>query len=75
MFRKAVSTIEGVKAGERREVKALGERSGRTHPADAVFSYSLPFNLVAVIIMWPMRYILNPRWFHKLNGGVSQFAL
>ncbi|WVN87843.1 uncharacterized protein L203_103038 [Cryptococcus depauperatus CBS 7841] len=48
MFRKAVSTIEGVKA-------------------DAVFSYQLPFNVVAVVIMWPMRYILNPRWFHKVN--------
>lgn len=48
MFRKAVSTIEGVKA-------------------DAVFSYQLPFNLVAVVFMWPMYYILNPRWFHKLN--------
>ncbi|EIW66012.1 hypothetical protein TREMEDRAFT_74835 [Tremella mesenterica DSM 1558] len=48
MFRKAVSTIEGVKA-------------------DAVFSYQLPFNLVAVVFMWPMSYILNPRWFHKVN--------
>ncbi|WVQ81319.1 hypothetical protein IAT38_003442 [Cryptococcus sp. DSM 104549] len=48
MFRKAVSTIEGVKA-------------------DAVFSYQLPFNMVAVVLMWPMSYILNPRWFHKVN--------
>ena len=35
--------------------------------ADAVFSYQLPFNLVAVVVMWPMSYILSPRWFHKLN--------
>ncbi|KAK4684377.1 hypothetical protein P7C73_g5800, partial [Tremellales sp. Uapishka_1] len=48
MFRKAVATIEGVKA-------------------DAVFSYQLPFNLVALAFMWPMSYILNPRWFHKVN--------
>ncbi|OCF32424.1 hypothetical protein I316_05850 [Kwoniella heveanensis BCC8398] len=48
MFRKAVSTLEGVKA-------------------DAVFSYQLPFNLVAVVVMWPMSYILGPRWFHKVN--------
>ncbi|XAO25011.1 hypothetical protein I312_103820 [Cryptococcus bacillisporus CA1280] len=48
MFRKAVSTLEGVKA-------------------DAVFSYQLPFNLVAVIVMWPMRYVLSARWFHKVN--------
>lgn len=60
MFRKAVSTIEGVKA-------------------DAVFSYQLPFNLVAVVFMWPMSYILNPRWYvleliriKKLIGQVSQ---
>nr|ODO03889.1 hypothetical protein L204_00230 [Cryptococcus depauperatus CBS 7855] len=37
------------------------------HCPDAVFSYQLPFNVVAVVIMWPMRYILNPRWFHKVN--------
>ncbi|WVF65343.1 hypothetical protein IAT40_000069 [Kwoniella sp. CBS 6097] len=48
MFRKAVSTLEGVKA-------------------DAVFSYQLPFNLVAVVVMWPLSYILGPRWFHKVN--------
>ncbi|ORY33033.1 hypothetical protein BCR39DRAFT_520833 [Naematelia encephala] len=48
MFRKAVATIEGVKA-------------------DAVFSYQMPFNLVAVVFLWPMSYILSPRWFHKLN--------
>lgn len=33
-----------------------------------MFSYQLPFNIVAVIVMLPMSYILNPRWFHKLNG-------
>lgn len=36
---------------------------------DAVFSYQLPFNLVAVVFMWPMSYILSPRWFHKVNGA------
>ena len=29
---------------------------------DLVFSYLLPFNLVAVVFMWPISYILNPRW-------------
>lgn len=47
-------------------------QAGKTDIADAVFSYSLPFNLLAVIIMWPMRYILNPRWFHKLNGELPR---
>lgn len=60
MFRKAVATLEGVKAGTSAYVALLTK--------DAVFSYQLPFNLVAVIFMWPMSYILNPRWFHKLNG-------
>ncbi|ORX39230.1 hypothetical protein BD324DRAFT_618919 [Kockovaella imperatae] len=55
MFRKAVSTLEGVKA-------------------DAVFSYQLPFNLVAVVFMWPMSYILNPRWFHKLNVAMIRLS-
>lgn len=53
MFRKAVSTIEGVKA-------------------DAVFSYQLPFNLLMVVTLWPMSYVLSPRWFHKVNGKSLQ---
>ncbi|KAG7444990.1 uncharacterized protein BT62DRAFT_933403 [Guyanagaster necrorhizus] len=48
MFRRAVSTIEGVKA-------------------DSLFSYQPPINLIAVCIMLPARYILTPRWFHKVN--------
>ncbi|KDQ61736.1 hypothetical protein JAAARDRAFT_520251 [Jaapia argillacea MUCL 33604] len=48
MFRRAVSTIEGVKA-------------------DPLFSYLPPINLVALCIMLPLSYILNPRWFHKVN--------
>ncbi|GHJ86400.1 hypothetical protein NliqN6_2802 [Naganishia liquefaciens] len=48
MFRKAVSTLEGVKG-------------------DSVFSYQLPFNLVAVVFMWPLSYVLSRRWFHKVN--------
>lgn len=49
MFRKAVATIEGVKA-------------------DMVFSYQLPFNLIALIVLYPLSFILNARWFHKVNG-------
>ncbi|KAG6813886.1 hypothetical protein H0H92_006293 [Tricholoma furcatifolium] len=48
MFRKAVSTIEGVKA-------------------DSLFSYQPPINLFALGIMLPARYLLSPRWFHKIN--------
>lgn len=49
MFRKAVATIEGVKA-------------------DMVFSYQLPFNLIALAVLYPLSFVLNPRWFHKVNG-------
>jgi hypothetical protein len=49
MFRKAVATIEGVKA-------------------DMVFSYQLPFNLLALVVLYPLSFVLSPRWFHKVNG-------
>ncbi|KAG8904105.1 hypothetical protein FRB99_002224 [Tulasnella sp. 403] len=48
MFRRAVTTIEGVKA-------------------DALFSYQPPLNIFAFIVMLPLSYILNRRWFHKVN--------
>ncbi|KAI5833279.1 hypothetical protein K523DRAFT_370042 [Schizophyllum commune Tattone D] len=48
MFRRAVSTIEGVKA-------------------DSLFSYHPPINLLAVCVMFPLSFILTPRWFHKVN--------
>ncbi|KAL1747848.1 hypothetical protein HDZ31DRAFT_30933 [Schizophyllum fasciatum] len=49
MFRRAVSTIEGVKA-------------------DSLFSYHPPINLLAVCIMFPLSFILTPRWFHKVRA-------
>ncbi|KAJ7898434.1 receptor-activated Ca2+-permeable cation channel [Mycena leptocephala] len=51
MFRKAVSTIEGL-----HRVKA-----------DSLFSYQPPVNLIALCVMLPASYILSPRWFHKVN--------
>jgi len=39
---------------------------------DLVFSYQLPFNLVAVVFMWPMSYILNPRWRVKTSSAKGQ---
>ncbi|KAF8318776.1 hypothetical protein DL93DRAFT_345555 [Clavulina sp. PMI_390] len=48
MFRKAVTTIEGVKA-------------------DVLFSYQPPLNLFAFMFMFPLSFILSPRWFHKVN--------
>lgn len=47
-FRKAVLTLEGVKA-------------------DAVFAYQPPFNLLAVFLLLPLKFVSNPRWFHKIH--------
>jgi len=55
MFRKAVSTIEGVKS-------------------DAVSSYQAPFNIVAVLFMFPMKFFLSPRWFHKVNVSLIRVS-
>ena len=46
-FRRAVFTLEGVKA-------------------DAVFAYQPPFNLLAVFIFLPLKFVVSPRWFHKI---------
>lgn len=62
MFRKAVSTLEGVKAGAHHKPSYYSTTLELMLSLDAVFSYQLPFNLIAVIIMWPMRYVLNARW-------------
>ncbi|KAI4198893.1 MAG: hypothetical protein LQ350_004958 [Teloschistes chrysophthalmus] len=35
--------------------------------SDAIFSYQPPFNLLALLLMWPLKLVASPRWFHKLN--------
>jgi hypothetical protein len=47
-FRRAVLTLEGVKA-------------------DAVFAYQPPFNILAVTLFLPLKFIVSPRWFHKIH--------
>lgn len=47
-FRKAVLTLEGVKA-------------------DAVFAYQPPFNILAVFVFLPLKFVVSPRWFHKIH--------
>jgi hypothetical protein len=34
--------------------------------ADAIFSFPPPFNLLALLILLPMKLVLTPRWFHKV---------
>lgn len=47
-FRRAVLTLEGVKA-------------------DAVFAYQPPFNILAVFVLLPLKFVVSPRWFHKIH--------
>ena len=47
-FRRAVLTLEGVKA-------------------DAIFAYQPPFNLLAVFLFLPLKFVVSPRWFHKIH--------
>ncbi|GAA5976792.1 hypothetical protein JCM11641_000873 [Rhodosporidiobolus odoratus] len=35
--------------------------------AGALFDYVPPFNLIALVVLWPLSHVLSPRWFHKIN--------
>lgn len=35
--------------------------------SDAIFSYQPPFNILALFILLPLKFLLSPRWFHKIN--------
>ncbi|GAA6032822.1 hypothetical protein JCM8097_000813 [Rhodosporidiobolus ruineniae] len=35
--------------------------------SNSLFDYVPPFNLVALVILWPLSHFLSPRWFHKVN--------
>jgi hypothetical protein len=35
--------------------------------SDAIFAYMPPFNIIALVIMLPLKSILNDRHFHKVN--------
>ncbi|OLN94231.1 Calcium channel YVC1-like protein 2 [Colletotrichum chlorophyti] len=34
---------------------------------DAIFAYQPPFNILAVFLLLPLKFILSPRWFHKIH--------
>ena len=38
--------------------------------SDAIFAYMPPFNILALLIMLPLKSVLSPRMFHKVNVGV-----
>ncbi|OAK99795.1 hypothetical protein IQ06DRAFT_294208 [Phaeosphaeriaceae sp. SRC1lsM3a] len=35
--------------------------------SDSLFAYRPPFNLLAFITLLPLKFLLSPRWFHKIN--------
>ena len=35
--------------------------------SDAIFAYQPPFNILALCVLLPLKMILTPRWFHKIN--------
>ena len=41
--------------------------------ADAVFAYQPPFNILAVFIFLPLKFVVSPRWFHKIHVATIRF--
>ncbi|OBT84315.1 hypothetical protein VE02_08325 [Pseudogymnoascus sp. 03VT05] len=35
--------------------------------SDSIFAYRPPFNVVALLILLPLKLLLSPRWFHSVN--------
>ena len=35
--------------------------------SDAIFAYQPPLNVLALIILLPLKMLVTPRWFHKVN--------
>ncbi|KAI4162686.1 MAG: hypothetical protein LQ342_003732 [Letrouitia transgressa] len=35
--------------------------------SDAIFAYQPPFNILALCFLLPLKCIVSPRWFHKIN--------
>lgn len=35
--------------------------------SDAIFAYQPPFNLIAFFVFLPLKFIVSPRWFHKIH--------
>jgi hypothetical protein len=35
--------------------------------ADALFAYQPPLNVLALLILLPLKMVISPRWFHKIN--------
>ncbi|KAI9891616.1 MAG: hypothetical protein M1814_002550 [Vezdaea aestivalis] len=65
MLSNTFSTLVGDAAGEIQFRRAVLTFEGVK--SDAIFAYQPPFNIVALIVLFPLHFLLSPRWFHKIN--------
>ncbi|KAK7543575.1 hypothetical protein IWX49DRAFT_328964 [Phyllosticta citricarpa] len=35
--------------------------------SDSIFAYRPPFNVLALLVLVPLKFVVSPRWFHKIN--------
>ena len=35
--------------------------------SDAIFAYQPPLNILALVVLTPLKFLVSPRWFHKIN--------
>lgn len=35
--------------------------------SDAIFAYQPPFNILAMLVLVPLKFLVSPRWFHKIH--------
>jgi len=35
--------------------------------SDAIFAYQPPFNILALLVLVPLKFVASPRWFHKIH--------
>lgn len=40
--------------------------------SDALFSYQPPFNVMALLLLLPLKFAVSPRWFHKVNVAATR---
>ena len=40
--------------------------------SDAFFAYQPPFNILALCLMLPLKFLVSPRYFHKVNVAASR---
>jgi hypothetical protein len=40
--------------------------------SDAIFAYRPPFNILAVLVLVPLRFLTSERWFHKIHVAAAR---